>query len=172
VCAGFKKGNVKIKTAIVTVFCLMTGVFFAVLRAQPSAGDPRAFPSSDGESRSVWDGVYTEDQAKRGLSLYRQECAPCHGETLEGGDEVPPLAGAQFLANWSGLTVGDLFERIRKSMPQNDPGKLASEQYADILTYLLRFNNFPAGKAEMAHETEVLKQIRIEATKPDVQKDK
>ena len=110
---------------------------FAVLQAQPKSHPPQApSPSSDGESRSVWDGVYTEEQAERGHSVYHQQCELCHGDTLLGGDEVPPLSGAQFLANWNGLTVGDLFERIRKSMPANDPGRLTSQQNADVLAYL------------------------------------
>jgi hypothetical protein len=115
----------------------------------------------------VWDGVYTAEQSGRGHSVYHSQCETCHGETLAGGDEVPPIAGGQFLANWNGLTVGDLFERIRKTMPLNDPGKLTAQQTADVLAYLFDFNMFPAGKTELPHEAEVLKQIRIEATKPD-----
>ena len=33
-----------------------------------------------------------------------------------------PLAGAEFMTNWNGLTLGDLFERIRTTMPLNYPG--------------------------------------------------
>src|SRR6266699_6232911 len=80
------------------------------------------------ESRSVWDGVYTEEQAKRGEPIYRKECASCHGEMLTGGESAPPLTGGAFLANWNGLTVGDLFDRIRKTMPQSAPGRLTSQQ--------------------------------------------
>ena len=59
-------------------------------------------------ARSVWEGVYTNDQAKRGQPLYSQYCGACHGDTLGGGESAPPLAGAEFLSNWNGLTVGDL----------------------------------------------------------------
>ncbi|PYU21778.1 MAG: class I cytochrome c [Acidobacteria bacterium] len=114
----------------------------------------------------------TNEQADRGHSVYHSQCESCHGETLAGGDEVPPLSGAQFLANWSGLAVGDLFERIRKSMPANDPGRLTSQQNADVLAYLFNFNMFPAGKSELAHDAQLLKRIRIEATKPDHHNDK
>lgn len=123
--------------------------------------------SADSTSRSVWDGVYTAEQAERGHSVYRAQCEVCHGEELTGGDEVPPLAGPQFLANWNGLTLGDLFERIRKTMPANDPGKLSREQNADVIAYLLAFNMFPSGKAELPAEAPLLQQIRIESTKPD-----
>ena len=120
--------------------------------------------------RSVWDGVFTEQQAKRGEARYGQECAKCHGESLTGADEAPALAGGAFIANWDGLTVGDLFERIRISMPANRPGKLNREQIADILSYILAFNRFPAGKTELERQTEVLKEIRLESTKPDQKK--
>ena len=33
-------------------------------------------------TRSVWDGVYTKEQAHRGQTVYGQECAKCHGENL------------------------------------------------------------------------------------------
>ena len=121
-------------------------------------------------SRSVWDGVYTEQQAKRGGAFYGQECSACHGDSLTGADEAPALSGGAFLANWDGLTVGDLFERIRISMPANNPGKLNREKIADILSYLLAFNRFPAGNTELERQTEVLKQIRLEAAKPDQKK--
>jgi cytochrome c len=119
------------------------------------------FGQSPEGSRSVWDGVYSQDQAKRGGALYAKECASCHGNELSGGEEAPPLAGDGFLSNWNGLTVGDLFERIRKSMPQQRPGSLSRQTNADILSFMLQVNQFPAGKKEMDTQTEMLKQIRI-----------
>jgi mono/diheme cytochrome c family protein len=117
-------------------------------------------------SGSVWDGVYTEEQAKRGAEMYGKECASCHGATLVGGGGAAPLTGGAFLSNWNGLTVGDLYERIRKTMPQGSLGKLTKQQDADVLAYLLSFNKFPAGKTELQKQVEFLKEIRFEATKP------
>jgi len=116
-------------------------------------------------TRSVWDGVYTEEQAGRGQGLYNQHCASCHADTLMGGEMSPPLTGGDFLSNWSGLTLGDLFERIRTTMPQTKPGKLSREVNADITAYILSFNKFPAGKTELPHSAEFLKDIRIETEK-------
>jgi cytochrome c len=116
-------------------------------------------------TRSVWDGVYTDEQAKRGSAIYSKECAACHGTELTGGESAPALVGDAFLSNWNGTTVGDLFERIRKSMPQDDPGRLSRQQNADILAFMLNANRFPVGKAELDRETEVLKLIKIEASK-------
>jgi mono/diheme cytochrome c family protein len=116
--------------------------------------------------RSVWEGVYTEEQAGRGEVLYNRECATCHFADGIGGETATTLSGPSFLANWDGLTVGDLSERIRVSMPPANPGQLSRRQIADILGHMLKSNGFPAGKKELARETEALKQIRIDANKP------
>jgi len=117
-------------------------------------------------SRSVWDGVYTQEQAKRGEAAYAQECASCHGLALNGGEMAPPLTGGEFMSNWNGLTAGDLFDRIRTTMPADAPGKLNREKTADILAQILSANQFPAGSTELPHQSEILKEIRIEASKP------
>jgi S-disulfanyl-L-cysteine oxidoreductase SoxD len=130
---------------------------------------PAQAPASS-ESRSVWDGVYTEEQAKRGEPVYRKECAACHGDLLTGGESAPPLTGGAFLSNWNGLTMGDLFDRIRKTMPQSAPGRLTRQQDADILAFMLSVNKFPAGKTELYRQSEMLKEIRFEAAKPEPKK--
>ena len=117
-------------------------------------------------TKSIWDGVYTEAQATRGKALYSQECASCHGSELTGGEMAPPLAGGEFMAGWDGLTVGDLFERIRISMPQNSPGSLSGQQNVDVLSFIFNSNKFPAGTAEMPKEAGILKQIKFEVKKP------
>ena len=121
---------------------------------------------TDKTSRSTWEGAFTKDQAKRGEGLYAQHCSSCHGPDLAGNDEAAPLTGPAFLANWDGLTVADLTERVRVSMPPNNLGRLSRQQIVDILSYVLSVNNFPAGKTELDPKAELLKQIRIEATKP------
>ena len=145
--------------AVLRPYLMALAIWFL---AVPIARSQEASPS-----RSVWDGVYTEEQAKRGEEMYRKECATCHGDTLVGGGGAAPLAGGTFLSNWNGLTVGDLFERIRKTMPQGALGKLSKQQDADVLAYLLSFNKFPVGKAELQKQVEFLKEIRFEATKPE-----
>jgi S-disulfanyl-L-cysteine oxidoreductase SoxD len=137
----------------------------AAVSASYANAHPQEPPAS--ESRSVWDGVYTDDQAKRGEPVYHKECATCHGDSLTGGESAPPLSGGGFLSNWNGLTVGDLFDRIRKTMPQNTPGKLTKQQAADVLAYALSVNKFPAGKAELSKQVEFLKEIRFETNKPE-----
>ena len=119
------------------------------------------------QTRSVVDGVFTAEQAKRGQELYGQNCAVCHGAGLEGGDEASPLAGDDFLSNWNGLTLGDLFDRMRATMPKDKPGSLSRETHAAILAYILSVNKYPAGQAELSSQTEVLKLIRIDPPKSE-----
>ena len=116
--------------------------------------------------RSVWDGVYSEAQARRGAGLYAAECGSCHGTALTGGESAPPLTGGEFIYNWNGLTLGDLFDRIRTTMPASRPGKLSREQNAEVLAFILQFNQFPAGSADLERQSEALKTIRFEAEKP------
>jgi mono/diheme cytochrome c family protein len=117
-------------------------------------------------SRSVWDGVYTQEQAKRGEAVYARECASCHGLALNGGESAPPLMGGEFLSSWNGLTVGDLFERIRTTMPADSPGRLTRAQNADVIAQILSANQFPQGRVELDTKVDVLKQIRVESSKP------
>ena len=121
----------------------------SIVRAAAGLPDVQDTQKKADGSLSVWDGVYTDKQAKRGTPLYSQFCASCHGPDLTGGEMAPALAGADFSSNWNGLTLGDLFERMRTSMPQNDPGGLSRQQNADILAYMLSSNKFPAGTTEL-----------------------
>jgi quinoprotein glucose dehydrogenase len=113
--------------------------------------------------RSVWDGVYTEEQARRGEAAFVQACSNCHGRTLEGADMTPALTGGAFMANWDGLTVGDLFDRIRISMPADRPGSLSRQENVDVVAFILRFNQFPSGKEELPRDIQTLKQIMFKA---------
>jgi mono/diheme cytochrome c family protein len=117
---------------------------------------------------SVWDGVYTDAQAKRGRESYEYSCATCHGPDLEGdsGRDVPALYGEDFIAEWSKHTVKDLFDLTMKSMPKDSPGSLRAETYADIVAYLLQSNEFPSGGQELTADATVLERIRIDKTPP------
>lgn len=117
-------------------------------------------------ARSVWDGVYSEEQARRGAALYTEWCAVCHGGFMAGGEEAPPLAGGTFLSNWNGVTVGDMLNRTRESMPLDDPGGLSRRQNADILAYMFEFNNVPAGEQDLPRQDGILQQILFELMQP------
>ena len=89
------------------------------------------------DARTQWDGVYTKAQSESGGQLYAKYCASCHGADLSGGELAPPLTGGDFNANWNDLPLGGLFERMRVSMPQNNPGSLGADDNVQILAYIL-----------------------------------
>ena len=99
--------------------------------------------------RSVTAGVYTNAQAMRGQQVYAAQCVSCHGNSLQGGGG-PPLAGDEFLANWSARPVKNLVDKIQKTMPFNDPGNLSRNQSVDLAAYILQAGKFPAGQSDLS----------------------
>jgi S-disulfanyl-L-cysteine oxidoreductase SoxD len=134
--------------------CILTTAATAALAAQ------------GGASRTVWDGVYTDAQASRGEKVSTEQCARCHGQTLTGAEAAPALVGDVFNANWEGVPLGDLFERIRVSMPLDTPGSLSRQQNVDVIAYLLKLGKVPAGAAELTTDTTVLGRITFVSNRP------
>ena len=139
----------------------------AALLAAIASAAVAARQAPDDRMKSQWDRVYSTQQAKRGEALYVQSCAACHAVDLTGGEIAPALTGGEFAATWNELTLGDLFERIRVSMPQNDPTSLSRAQKADILAYVLFKGSYPDGETELPSQTEVLRTISFLAMKPE-----
>jgi cytochrome c2 len=102
--------------------------------------------------------VYTAAQAQRGQAIFKDRCVSCHGATL-GGDLAPPLAGQDFVGDWNFLPLSGLVDKIHKTMPQNDPGKLTREQATELVAYILQVGKFPAGRTELSSEEASLKMI-------------
>jgi len=121
--------------------------------------------ASQDTSKTTWDGVYSAAQASKGEATYNDKCAKCHGPDGSGGD-APELVGGGFGSDWDGLTVAQLFDRTRTSMPQDNPGSLSRDDCATIIAYLLKLNNFPAGQADLSSAGEYLGQIKYIAVKP------
>lgn len=96
---------------------------------------------------SVWDGVYSTEQAERGQKVYDATCARCHGADLTGG-RARPLVGESFIRDWGGLTLDSVLTRA-KTMPPGAAGALGEEGYLDILAYVLSRNDFPTGGGEL-----------------------
>jgi mono/diheme cytochrome c family protein len=116
--------------------------------------------------RSVMDGVYTVEQAGRGLDTYAAKCAMCHGGDMQGGQEAPALAGAEFLFSWGGKTAGALYNYMRSTMPPTEQGTLSDGRYTDILAAIFQKNEFPAGKTELPADAKTLGEIAIPKEKP------
>jgi S-disulfanyl-L-cysteine oxidoreductase SoxD len=136
----------------------LAGVTQFSARAEQAAAAP-------GASKTVWDGVFSQEQADRGAAAYKTACSECHGNDLAGDGFAPALSGSDFMGNWNELSVGDLFERIRISMPPSGPSAVTPAQKADIVAHLMSANKFPAGTTELEPKTEVLKGIKIEMKK-------
>jgi mono/diheme cytochrome c family protein len=125
---------------------------------------------------SVWDGAYTQAQAQRGEAKYQQQCSVCHGDALEGDAQtergkqlnrvLPPLSGDVFKGNWNGRPLSDLFDKVSRTMPRDDPGKVSHTDTADIIAFMLKFNGFPAGKAELPPDPSLLTETLFESVKP------
>jgi mono/diheme cytochrome c family protein len=151
--------SMRATSASVTSLCLTVGISLFALYGQEAPKPPT----------SVWDGVYTVEQANRGHALYNDKCFGCHAADLGGDEDVPPIAGPEFLAKWKDHTVGELLDKIQKTMPSGKPGTLSPDVNRDILAYMLSVNAFPAGKSDLPQESDKLAQIRIDAAKPAAQ---
>ena len=117
-------------------------------------------------SRSVWDGVYTADQAKKGEALVATQCVTCHGDGLRGGDIAPALSGDVFNSTWDGVTLSELADRIRTTMPFDNPGSLSRQQVSDILAYVLSLSKMPTGSAALPEDGAALGQIKYSGSPP------
>ncbi len=111
---------------------------------------------------SIWDGVYTTEQAGQGEISYRLNCASCHGEELEGRGQTPPLTGEDFTGHWDGTALTELFEKMQSSMPADRPGKLDRDENAAILAYMLKYGKVPAGQKTLSSKADELARIRFD----------
>lgn len=111
------------------------------------------------QEQSTQDGVYTEAQAQRGREVYGSTCITCHGPSLGGIDTAPALTGGAFLANWNGVSLADMLDRIKVSMPADNPGALSRQKVADVMAFILRANGFPTGERELPRQAGFLRMI-------------
>ncbi len=119
------------------------------------------------QTKSQWDGVYTAAQATAGEAVYAEKCSTCHGTALGGGEMAPALAGQEFATNWNDLSLGDLFERMRISMPQDDPGSLSRQQNVEVLAFMLSYGGYPDGETPLPTQTDALRGIKLLAINPN-----
>jgi mono/diheme cytochrome c family protein len=106
------------------------------------------------EKKSVKAGVYTAAQADRGVTLFRSKCASCHAPNRFTDD--------LFYLSFAGKPLWEMFDVISDTMPEDNPGSLKKEEYADVIAYLLKLNNFPAGNDALPTEKDALSAILME----------
>jgi hypothetical protein len=97
--------------------------------------------------------VYSDSQATAGQAVWAKTCSGCH-ETIS-------VTGGDFRTTWSGQPVFALFERIRTTMPEDNPGSLQREEYAATLAYILKLNGLPAGATPLAADSVALAGIKL-----------
>ena len=117
---------------------------------------------------SVWSGVYTAAQGKRGEEVHADLCAMCHGPRLNGAgqSEMPPspaIAGGTFLRKWTGRNVAALFVIVRHTMPPDAPGTVTDQQSIDAIAHMFAVSGMPAGGKELLPDPNALENIVIEA---------
>ena len=113
-----------------------------------------AAEAQDASGPSIWMGVFTAAQAKRGNDSYQASCSGCHGSDLHATDpEAVDLTGPAIRAKWNGKKLQERFETIRDTMPPGNPNTLGDKTYMDILAFILQSNEFPAGNQELVPDT-------------------
>ena len=140
-----------------------TGVLTALLTviqiaAMPAGPTPVRHPLAQG---SVWDSVYSTAQAGRGEATFRKTCAACHGDSLKGIDDAPPLTGTEFHKSWDGNSLSAIFTKINNDMPSDNPGTLTKPQVAEVVAFILQYNGYPAGAADLAGTADSLGGIKF-----------
>jgi mono/diheme cytochrome c family protein len=118
--------------------------------------------------KTIWDGVYSDAQAVRGEGLYKTNCGHCHRDNLSGGGSeagAPPLVGPMFVSPWNDQPLSEVFLKIGLTMPKNKPDSLTPSIVADILSFMLKVNQIPAGSSELPADLAALKEIQFTSRK-------
>lgn len=108
--------------------------------------------AADAPARTVLDGVYSPAQMTRGRNAYRRHCGGCHLDNLQGDGVDPPLTGSLFLDAWREDYLASLYDFVSTRMPRGrkvQPGSLRTQEYVDIVAYILAYSEFPGGSSEL-----------------------
>jgi mono/diheme cytochrome c family protein len=118
------------------------------------------------QGKTTQDGVYTEEQAKRGEQTYAKACASCHAADLSGSGQAPALGDADFNKEWDSQPLSDLFDRIHATMPADAPGTMKPEEVADVMAFLFAKAHMPSGAGDLPSDSAALKLITYARPKP------
>lgn len=124
--------------------------------ASGSSAGLRLAASTSRPSRAAWRdsaALYTEAQATAGAEVYTKVCASCHEKT--------DVTNADFKANWGGRTLYELYEEIRTTMPDDNPGALSREEYAGATAYILKLNGFVAGEVAVMPDSAAMAAAKL-----------
>lgn len=135
--------------------CLFAASLFAVASLHAQSDSTKPPPPDSSAGKSVLRGVFTEEQAAKGDTEHQTNCTTCHG--------TEKYTGEAFTKAWVGRTAFDLFDQLKATMPDDNPGSLSVQQYVDIIAYIFKSNGFPAGTEVLPADPEALRVIKIEA---------
>ena len=150
----------KVHTWIVPFACLVAALAMTAQDVMAQQGS--------GARVSIWSGVYTTAQSKRGEEFYSGACAQCHGARLNGAAQPdqppsPAIARVAFLRKWAGKPVAELFVYVHDDMPPDAPGTLTNQQTSDVIAHMFAVSTIPAGDKELPADPGALGNIVIEA---------
>lgn len=133
----------------------------AVLLLAAASGQGLAHSANRGEGMLVHASIardstplYTEEQAANGTALFKKVCVECH--------EPADYTGSAFREKWNGQRMIDLYEEIRVKMPDDKPGSLTRDEYAEALAYILKQNGLPAGPMKVAPDSAAMSAVKLE----------
>lgn len=137
------------------VACFGAVLLLAVTRGQ---GNAAPLPSASLSAASFLASrdtipLYTEEQATSGAALYEKVCVECH--------EPVDYKGDKFREKWNGKPMLDLYEYLRTKMPDDRPGELTRDEYADALAYILKENGVPAGPTKIAPDSAAMSAMTL-----------
>jgi mono/diheme cytochrome c family protein len=121
-------------------------VLVLVLAACSSSGTTTSTASTTSTTSTVATTSTTSgaptagDLAASGQGVFSTHCSSCHGNNGQGVTAPAVIGSDQALAKYK--TAQGLLSFISTNMPFNAPGSLSSQQYLELLAYLLVQNNF------------------------------
>lgn len=130
----------------------MTVVLAPCASARQEAGSqqPGGAPAIEA---TLLDGVFTQEQANRGMEKFQQICSACHFPA--------EFTGEAFQRIWGQRSVGELFRMVSGAMPMDAPGSLSPQEYIDIISYFFDMNGYPKGEKELPPDADALSKVQI-----------
>jgi mono/diheme cytochrome c family protein len=138
-------------------------------------------------SLGISQAYYTEAQAERGKAYFYSACGVCHTadpksqygtmETSTGlgwhrgsANSYGLFVGDAWLASASGIpgrpqrwdTVADLYNKVRTTQPAYDVAGLSTQEYLDVIAYLLKQNGLPAGNEELKNDINQMRNMTLD----------
>jgi S-disulfanyl-L-cysteine oxidoreductase SoxD len=124
------------------------------VQAQDKQGQSGTTPSK----MTIYDGVFTVEQAESGRRIYAEGCQACHGPTA-GGAQCPNLIGPVINNKYAGIPLSAYYAFMQTNMPKGNPGSLGDQDYADIMAFILKMHGANPGEHRLTPDQALLDNI-------------